>query len=184
VRAYAALLRGINLAGRNRISMPELAKTLISLGLEDVSTYLQSGNIAFLSASVNEAELRAAIEGRVAEVFGLPIAVVLRTDRALAEIAKRNPFIFDEPDPKLLHVAFLDGAPEKQAIAGLDPDRSPPDRFAVRGREIYLHFPKGSGRSKLGIDYFERKLGVVATARNWNTVLKLAELTASLRATA
>ena len=182
--AYAALLRGVNLAGRNRISMPDLAKALTSLDLEDASTYIQSGNVVFRSRSAKEAELRTAIEKQIADAFGLSVAVLLRTDKELAQIAKRNPFLADEANLKLLHVAFLDSAPTKKAIAELDPDRSPPDRFAVRGREIFLHFAKGSGRTKLGIDYFERKLGVAATARNWNTVLKLAELTASLRAKA
>jgi uncharacterized protein (DUF1697 family) len=182
VNAFVALLRGINLAGRNSISMPRLATELTALGLEDVSTYIRSGNVVFRSGSTNETRLRTTIEGCIAEVFDLRVAVLLRTHKELAQVATRNPFLVDESEPKLLHVAFLDGAPAKKAAAGLDPDRSPPDRFSIRGREIYLHFPKGSGRSKLGIDYFERTLGVTATARNWNTVLKLAELTASLAA--
>ena len=74
-------------------------------------------------------------------------------------------------------MVFLSDRPAANAVAGLDPERSPPDEFRVRGREIYLHLPNGSGRSKLTVDYFERRLGVAATARNWNTLIKLIALT-------
>ncbi len=182
MHAFAALLRGVNLGARNKVSMPRLVAALEELGLEDVGSYIQSGNVVFRSRSADETRLRKAIEARIEETFGFRVPVLVRSDRELASIARRNPFLAGEPDPRFLQVAFLDRAPGKEAVAGLDPDRSPPDRFAVRGREVYLHYRKGSGRSKLGIDYLERTLGVAATARNWNTVLKLAELSASLAA--
>jgi uncharacterized protein (DUF1697 family) len=99
--------------------------------------------------------------------------VLLRTAEELAVVADANPYLARERDPKKLHVVFLSEAP---GSTDLDPDRSPGDAFAVRGREIYLHLPNGMGRTKLSIDWFERRLGVRATARNWNTVLKLIDL--------
>jgi uncharacterized protein (DUF1697 family) len=175
--AYAALLRAVNVTGRNRVPMAELRVALEALGLEDVVTYVQSGNVVFRSPSGTAAELAAAIARQIDEVFGLRIGVVVRSKAELAKVATSNPFLEQESDPLKLHVIFLDARPKADAIAELDPGRSPPDRFEVHGREIYLHLSDGMGRTKLTIDYFERRLGVAATARNWKTVLKLVELT-------
>jgi uncharacterized protein (DUF1697 family) len=176
VRTYAALLRGINVGGRVRIPMSRLRSTFEGLGHEDVVTYLQSGNVVF-RADGKAPELAAGIERRIAEKYGLDVAVLLRTPRELPAIAARNPFLADEEDLTKLHVVFLETAPARSAIARLDPARSPPDRFSARGRELYLHLPNGAGRSKLTNDYIERTLGTRATARNWRTVSKLVELT-------
>ena len=93
-------------------------------------------------------------------------------------VAGRNPFLRSghEHDPATLHVAFLSKRPNAAAITTLDPDRSPPDAFAVDGREVYLSYPNGSGRSRLTLDYLERRLAVEGTARNWRTVQRLAAL--------
>ncbi len=104
--------------------------------------------------------------------------MIVRTHDELERIAGANPFLAGRGEPTGLHVVFLDGAPTAAAIATLDPDRSPGDELSVAGREIYLRYPNGSGRSKLTLDYLERRLGVTGTARNWNTLLKLVELTA------
>jgi uncharacterized protein (DUF1697 family) len=174
-KTFAALLRGVNLAGRNRVSMPELRSALEALGLEDVATYIQSGNVVFRSAG-GAKTLAAAIEAQVAEAFGIEVVVLLRTPAELAKVADGNPFL-READPARLHVLFLSGKPSAKAVAQLDPERSPPDKFKLEGREIYLHTPNGFGRSKLTVDYFERRLGVAGTARNWKTVTKLVALT-------
>jgi len=176
---FVALLRGINVGGRNTIPMSELKALFSSLGLDDVSTYIQSGNVVFRSASGDERDVAAKIEARIAEIFGIDVTVVLRTPEALAKIADGNPFLKRGVDPSKLHVAFLDRPSAADAVARLDPGRSPPDEFSVDGREIYLHLPNGVGRSKLTIDYFERQLGVRATVRNWRTLLKLRELSSS-----
>jgi uncharacterized protein (DUF1697 family) len=176
VNTFVALLRGINVGGKNRIPMTELKSSFAALGYEDVVTYIQSGNVVFRSSSSAERKTAAAIERRIAEEFGTEVTVVLRTPTELKSVAERNPFLKGKADPSKLHVVFLTSRPKAKAVAELDPGRSPPDEFKVHGREIYLHLPKGSGRSKLTIDYFERRLGVAATARNWNTVLKLLAL--------
>jgi uncharacterized protein (DUF1697 family) len=175
-KTFVALLRGINLGARNKVPMPKLKSAFESLGFEDVVTYIQSGNVVFRSSSGGAKKIAARIEQGIEEVFGLSIIVVLRTPAELKSIAKSNPYLPRETDLTKLHVVFLKSRPAAKAIAQLDPERSPPDEFTVRGREIYLHLPNGFGRSKLTLDYFERRLGVDATARNWKTVLKLLEL--------
>lgn len=175
---YAALLRGINVGGRAKLSMSELREALASLGLEDVVTYIQSGNVVFRSAAT-PTEIARDLEQRIAEAFSLETTVVLRTAAELASIAGDNPYAARGTEPRTLHVVFLGGAPGAEDVARLDPERSPPDSFTVRGSEIYVCFPNGSGRSKLTLDYFERNLDVRATMRNWSTVVRLVELTRS-----
>ncbi len=170
---HVALLRGINVGGRAMVPMAELRSLLSTLGLVDVETYIQSGNVVFRSTETDGAELVSRIEAAITESFALTVTVMLRTPAELAELVGRNPFLADEPDLAKLHVVFLDREPSADAVAGLDPDRSPGDRWKVRGREIYLHLPGGAGRTKLTLDYFERRLGVRGTARNWRTVLEL-----------
>jgi uncharacterized protein (DUF1697 family) len=148
---------------------------LSSLGFEDVVTYIQSGNVVFRSPEGDADQISATIEREIATVFGMDPAVLLRKPSELEEIVERNPYR-TRTDLSKLHVVFLDRTPAASAPTELDPGRSPPDEFTLRGREIYLHLPNGAGRSKLTIDYFERRLGVRATARNWNTLLRLLAL--------
>jgi uncharacterized protein (DUF1697 family) len=177
VSARVALLRAVNVGGRNRVPMAELRTALQAAGLENVSTVLQSGNVVF-DASCSDAEVAAAIRSAIAEAFGLDVAVVVRTAAEMRRIAGANPFLEggDSRDPATLHVAFLEGEPTARAAAGLDPNRSPPDACVVRGREVYLSYPGGSGRSRLTLGYVEQTLGVQGTARNWRTVERLASM--------
>jgi uncharacterized protein (DUF1697 family) len=172
---YAALLRGINVGGKNRLPMSELRAVCHELGYFDVVTYLQSGNVVFAGGG-DPNTIVTGIEHSIGERRGLKVAVLLRTHPELAAVAAGSPF--DEDDPKKLHVLFLRDRPRAASLATLDRDRSPGDEFHAAGRELYLYFPNGSGRTKLTLDYFERRLGVTGTARNWNTLLKLVELTA------
>jgi uncharacterized protein (DUF1697 family) len=179
MHTFVALLRGVNVGGKNKIPMAGLKSSFSALGLEDVVTYIQSGNVVFRSPTRAARDLAAGIEQRVAKDFGVGVTVLLRTPSELEAIADGNPFLSGKADPSKLHVVFLSGRPAAGAVAKLDPERSPPDEFSVRGREIYLHLPNGAGRSKLTVDYFERRLGVRGTARNWKTLTKLVELTQS-----
>jgi len=175
-KTYVALLRGINVGGKNKIAMAELKSLFSSLGFEDVLTYIQSGNVVFRTARADVDALSAKIEREIAAVSGTKPAVLIRTPKELATIAERNPYLSRDADISKLHVVFLDQTPAKRAATALDPERSPGDEFTLRWREIYLHLPNGAGRSKLTIDYFERVLGARATQRNWKTLLKLVEL--------
>jgi uncharacterized protein (DUF1697 family) len=169
---YAALLRGVNVGGRGKLPMPALVKAFESLGYENVRSYIQSGNVVFRSTVTNPGDLSTGLERLLSEQFGLETRVLLRTHSELEAIAAGSPF------GEAVHVVFLDGTPQPTAVAALDPDRSPGDRFEVAGREIYLSLTSGAGRTKLTLDWLERRLGVAGTQRNWNTVLKLVELTA------
>lgn len=170
---WVALLRGINVGGKNRLPMADLSAMFVEAGCERVETYIQSGNVVFDATR----ELADGIPTRITEAirlgFGYDVAVITRSGSEIANVVASNPFLGDTLDPTKLHVAFLADTPEMVSIAHLDAERSPPDQFSVHGREVYLHYSDGAGRSKLTLDYFKRTLQVTATMRNWRTVLKL-----------
>ena len=173
---YVALLRGVNLGARNKVSMADLRTLIESLGAEDVQTYVQSGNVVFKSRVRSAAKLAGDIEQRIGRELGLEISVMLRTSKQLGEIVTGNPFEASEADGTKLHVTFLAEAPKASLTRALEPEAFEPDEFQINGREVFLHTPMGYGRSKLSNAYFEKQLGVAGTTRNWNTVTKLAEL--------
>ena len=156
--------------------MADLRALFSSLGFEDVATYIQSGNVVFRSPTADEDAVVARLEREIAGAFAVSPSVLLRTPAEFEAIAASNPFLSRKADLSKLHVVFLDRDPPTTAAAELDPERSPPDEFALEGRELYLHLPNGAGRSKLTLDYLERVLGVRGTQRNWNTLLRLLEL--------
>jgi uncharacterized protein (DUF1697 family) len=172
---YVALLRGINLGARNKVSMADLRELFHALGAEDVATYLQSGNVVFKSRA-EAAELVGAIQDRIRSDLGLDVTVLVRTSGELGQVLARNPFAKSGREPTRLHVTFLAETPPPARVRKLDPKHSEPDEFEIVGREVYLHTPNGYGRSKLSNAYFEKQLGVAATTRNWRTVTNLAEL--------
>lgn len=172
---HIALIRGINVGGRNKVPMRTLRSLFTSLGHQDVRTYVASGNVVFTANPNTDDDLAAAIADAIAVEFNLNVSVVLRTPDELADAAQRNPFA-SEDDPAKVHVAFLRDVAADEHVGELDPDRSPPDEFVVDGREIFIHYPNGAGRSKLTIDYFERRLGTSGTARNFRTVTKLLDM--------
>jgi uncharacterized protein (DUF1697 family) len=174
VTTYVALLRGINVGGRNKVPMADLRSLVTDLGHTDVSTYVQSGNV-ILSSTAGAAAVAEGMEKAIGRELGLDVDVVVRTRPQLAKIAAANPF---DGNDTYVHVVFLDAQPSAGKVRSLDPDRSPPDEFVVLGKEIYVHYPNGSGRSKITASYFEAKLGVRGTARNFNTVNKLLALMA------
>jgi uncharacterized protein (DUF1697 family) len=176
VVAYIAMLRGINVSGRNKIKMPDLQALFAGLGHTDVTTYIQSGNVVFESAERRAAAVGAAIERRIARELGFDVPVVLRTKAELAKVIAANPFA--EDDLAKVHVTFLAKKPVAALVRALADHASPPDDFRIVGREVYLLCPRGYGITKLNNTFWERKLGVVSTTRNWNTIKKLLELSA------
>jgi uncharacterized protein (DUF1697 family) len=179
VTSYVAFLRAVNVGGKNKVPMAPLRDALTAAGLEEVVTVLQSGNVVFGSRSSAAASAKV-VAATIEEAFGLRIEVVIRTGAELTAVAAANPFLDDKAsrDAKTLHVAFLSARPKAASVKKLDADRSPPDAFAVHGREVYLSYPNGSGRTRLTLDYLEKTLGVTGTARNWRTVQRMAELVA------
>lgn len=170
---HIALLRGINVGGKNKLPMKDLAAIFSDAGGSRIRTYIQSGNVVFDATSEVAAAIPGAVEAEIRRRFGYEVPIVMRTAEELSEVVRRNPFQDEAAEPKTLQVGFLSETPEPGAVAALDPDRSPPDRFAVLGREVYLHCPNGIARSKLTNAWFDSKLRVISTMRNWTTVQKL-----------
>ena len=174
--AHVALLRGVNL-GKRRLPMRELARIFADAGCEDVRTYIQSGNVVYRAGATLARRVPALVEAGIAERFGFDAPVVTRTAAEMAAIVRGNPYArLAAADPKSVHVGFLRDRPAARAVAALDPDRSPPDTFVVRGREIYFHFPNGLAKSKLTNPWFDSRLGTVSTMRNWRTVTALLDM--------
>ncbi len=174
---YVALLRGINVGGRTIVRMERLREAFAALGLENVSTYINSGNVIFKSPTVSRATLSKRIEEKISYEFGFPIPVVVRKSEELVNILASNPFLKEkEIDQSKLHVTFLSETPSKSALAIVGSLKIEYDRFTVKGEEIYLYTPRGSGRSTLSNNTFEKTLSVRATTRNWKTVNVLAKM--------
>ncbi len=167
-----ALLRGINVGGKNKLPMRDLADIFEDAGCENVRTFIQSGNVIFTATSNVSKRLAGAVTSKIADRFGHKVPVILRTSQQLRDVVSNNPF----PHGADLHVMFLGDCPSPVKIASLDPDRSPPDVFLVRGQEIYLQLSNGAARTKLTNAWFDSKLGTVSTGRNWRTVNKLLEM--------
>jgi len=172
-----ALLRGINVGGKNKLPMLDLAEMFTEAGCSDVRTYIQSGNVVFSVAPKSAKRLPDLVSRQIVDRFGYQVPVVLRTADEFRQVAVSNPFLKSEADVNSLHVGFLADLPDQSQIAALDPKRSPGDSFKVRGREVYLCLPNGVAKSKLTNAYFDSTLATTSTFRNWRTVLKLLELT-------
>lgn len=174
--SHIALLRGINVGGNNKFPMKDLARIFSEAGCTDVKTYIQSGNVVFKADDSLLMDLSERLAGSIAQYFGRPIPVVFRRSDELAAVVENNPFLASGADSDALHVMFLAEQPNAQAIAKLDPGRSPNDSYTVIGREIFLHCPNGLAQTKLSNAYFDSKLDTTSTCRNWRTVMKLLEL--------
>ena len=180
VDTLISLLRGINVNGQKTVRMAELKAAYEALGFSQVSTYVQSGNVVFDCASADpgvNADLAAVaslIEAEIERRFGFPVSVMVRRPEDFRRLIAGNPFVQRGEDPSKLHVTFLASASalaqDFQAPAAL------PDEYILNGQEIYLFCPDGYGRTKLSNNFFERKLKVNATTRNWKTVMALDEV--------
>lgn len=184
---YIALLRGINVGGKNKIKMAELRQALERIGLERVQTYIQSGNV-LLESDTREDELREQIEREIAATFGITLTVVLRTAEEWERIVTQCPFADSELAEaaatckgESFHVALLPEAPAHSGVERLAAAaESSEDAYAVAGRDVYLLFRRSIRDSKLANQL--PKLGVAATVRNWNTVMRLLELARQMAA--
>jgi uncharacterized protein (DUF1697 family) len=164
----AAFIRGINVGGHRPVAMGDLRRVFAGLGLGDVRTLLQSGNVVFTTTQT-AARLRPVIEAACADQLDLHTTVILRTEAEMKNVVARNPFAYT--DAAKLHIIFLADKPAAAAVAKHDPQRFAPDEWVLDGRHVYVWYPNGAGRSKLRLDF-----GTPATARNWNTVTKVLAL--------
>jgi uncharacterized protein (DUF1697 family) len=171
---FVALLRGVNVGGRT-LPMQQLRDLVASLGHTDVVTYIQSGNVLFSSGRDDRDaiahEIRAAIDATV----GHDVTVVLRTPAELERVIATNPFA-DRRETRPLHVTFLAEPRSAETLERLDATVRVGDEFHVTDLEIYVWCPTGYGRTVLTNEFFERRLKVAATTRNWRTVTTLAEM--------
>ena len=155
--------------------MPQLREALEDSGFEDVSTYVQSGNVV-LSSTAAATGVGAEVERLIAKRFDLDIRVVVRTRAELAAVVKRNPFAKVATNPKLYQVTVLEMAPAADVVRKLEAAAAGKEQVVRVGRELYAWHPDGIGRSKLAALMSGKGLGATATARNWTTVTRLLEM--------
>jgi len=177
VETCITMLRGINMTGHNTIKMTRLADMFRQLGYADAETYIQSGNIVFTSHNGDVDNVSSGIQKAILSEFNLNIAVITRTLEEMKKIIYANPFM-EEPnfDPSKMAVLFLEFKPSEEQILKVADIDYPPDKFQINGREIYIYCPNGFGKTKLYTNFFEAKMKVTGTARNWRTVNKLVEM--------
>jgi uncharacterized protein (DUF1697 family) len=168
------MLRGINVSGQKRVRMDRLKALYESLKLRDVETYVQSGNVIFKSQSTKTDTLERKIEGKILEVFGFEVRVFLRARDEFRKIIENNPF--KREDAGKLHVTFLSGVPSSHPREEIERAKAGAEKYSLSGKEVYLLCPNGYGRTRLSNNFFEKKLGVQATTRNWNTINRLYEM--------
>jgi uncharacterized protein (DUF1697 family) len=177
MQVYVALIRGINVGGHKKLRMADVKASCEALGWRDVRTHLQSGNVVFRSAKTDRARLAKELEG----VLGVEATVILRTAAELDEIIAANPMPDEaQGGPSHFVVVFLSATPAAAAMQALRDASKGPEQMQLLGTELYVEYGAGMGTSKLTNALIERKLGVSGTARNWNTVTKLAEIAAGL----
>ena len=179
MKTYVALLRGINVGGKNALPMKELVAILEDLGSRNVKTYIQSGNAVFENKTEDASRLSARISSEIRKRRGFEPWVLLLERQVVERAIAQNPFPEAETDPQWLHVGFLASAPGNVNLKALESLKKDSERFHLIGKVFYLHAPEGVGRSKLAANV-ERVLGVSMTDRNWKTVCKIRDMVKAL----
>ncbi len=181
---FIALLRGVNLGAHNKVNMAELRSLCTSLKFRDAQTYIQSGNLIFATDERSPSAIGVKLQAAIHKKFVCRPEIVLRTPAELREVVAGNPFAKRrDVNPAKLLVSFLAAEPSAEAGAKLRALKPNPEELHIRPRELYIYFPNGMGRSKFPWATLDKLLGVPATGRNWNTVLKLLEMSEQLRQT-
>jgi len=178
-----AMLRGVNVAGHNKIKMEALRALCESLELRDAQTYVQSGNVVFRTKERNLAALAKRMEDAIERSFGFRPAVIVRTTSELKDAVAKNPFAKRRGiHPGKLLVTFLASDPTMEARDQVLKMKTEPEELRIDGREVYIYFPNGMGRTKLSWPTIGKMLGTSGTGRNWNSVIKLLEMAEKLEA--
>jgi uncharacterized protein (DUF1697 family) len=176
---YVALLRGINVGGRNRLKMKDLASMLTGLGLHNIKTYIQSGNVVFQSNPFDPPALAEDITTTIAENYGFDPSVLILSAANFQQALAGNPFPEADSAPKSVHLYFLASPATDPDLDTLKTYQKENERFLLTDAVFYLHAPDGIGRSKLA-ERVEKALGVAVTARNWRTAGKIMDLVMEL----
>ncbi|MEE8041166.1 MAG: DUF1697 domain-containing protein [Pseudomonadales bacterium] len=174
---YIALFRGINVGGRNLLPMRELVPLFEALGMRNVRTYIQSGNVVFEGDKADAARLSDQIGAAVKKSHGFAPHLIILESEELTEAIASNPYPEAESDPKTVHLTFLSSVPENPDLESLERIKRDSERFMLEGKVFYLHAPEGIARSKLATR-IEKSLGVAGTARNWRTVCAIEAMAA------
>ena len=173
MKTFISILRGINVSGHNLIKMDDLRKMYGSLKFRNIETYIQSGNVIFQSEA-DSRELEKKISGKLLQDFSIQVPVLVMELNELNKVAQNNPFMNKrKEDIKTLHVTFLSDPPKKEDLSVIQKNQYAPDEFMASGKILYLFCPGGYGNTRLSNTFFEKKLKVIATTRNWKTVLQL-----------
>jgi uncharacterized protein (DUF1697 family) len=168
---HVALLRGVNVGGKNRLPMSELVKFFAKAGCAEVRSYIQSGNVLFSADDPCAKRVPELVEQQIEKKFGFRSPVILRSAEEMSTLVASNPLKCDQA---ALYVGFLTGKPTSAQIAALDPNRSPGDQYQIVGREIYMILAgNGAAKTKLTTAYFDSKLATTSTFRNWRTTTTL-----------
>jgi uncharacterized protein (DUF1697 family) len=168
-----ALLRGVNVGGKNKLAMRELCAVFEAAGCTESESYIQSGNVVFRS-ELEDAALQIRLAAAIEEQFGFAVPVVVRTAAEMQMAIDKNPFVGVAEER--LAVMFLRDRPTAEALVRMEAERFLPERFAVVGGEVYLDMPRGAGRSKMTTAYFDGRLKTVGTVRNLRTVRTLVKM--------
>jgi uncharacterized protein (DUF1697 family) len=172
---YAALLRGINVGGNKKVPMADLRAMVTTLGYDDPQTLLASGNLVFSAKMQSMTKLEEILEAATKEHIGVECSYLLRSADEWAKIVSSNPYPKQAySDPSHLAVTFCREKPDPTALRALHQEARGEEDFKVIGREMYMWYPDGMGESKLALALSKNKLGTICSARNWNTVLKIA----------
>ncbi len=175
MKVYIALLRGINVGGHKKVPMAELREVLTTSGLENVKTYIQSGNIIFQSSQEDKGKLEVLIHKAIMTRFGFDVPILVRSKEEVKAILDDCPF--SEEKKVVSYFIMLSETPEKNLIDETAKQIFPNEEFVITNNCIYIFYALGAGKAKLGINWFEKKLKVKATARNYRTMAKLIEMT-------
>jgi uncharacterized protein (DUF1697 family) len=174
MHTYISLLRGINVSGQKKIKMVDLRALYESLGLANVQSYVQGGNVIFESLETDRAQLAERIETKISEVYGFSVPVFILDPVDVQRVIAANPFAAQ--DPTKLVVTFLKHPPSETAFQGIKVPPSGRDEYAFGEQEIFIFCPDGFGRSKLNNNLWEQRLKIPATTRNWKTVRTLYQM--------
>jgi uncharacterized protein (DUF1697 family) len=177
METYVSFLRGVNMTGHNSIKMTDLKGLFVKIGLSDAETFIQSGNVIFSeTGDIAPAALSVNIEQAILEKFNYIVPAMIRTRRELSNIISLNPYIGETGfDPSKMAVIFLHDEPSDIQLQKAENIDYPPDRFKIIGKEIFIYCPNGFGRTKLYTNFFEKKMGVTGTARNWKTISTISD---------
>jgi uncharacterized protein (DUF1697 family) len=177
MKTYIAILRGINVSGKNIIKMDVLRLAFAELNFENVRTYIQSGNVVFKSKISDAKNLEKKISKKILDKFGFNVPVIVKEISEIIEVFNNNPFVNQRNEEiNFLYVTFLSELPEKENLKKILSIKSESDEYVVSGKNIYLYCPKGYGNTKLSNTFFENKLKVSATTRNWKTLRELIDI--------